>query len=331
MRNIILAIESSCDETAFALIDEKGNVIADVVNSQAQIFETIGGVIPEMASRMHVENIMPLFRQLLVEANISIKDIKLIATTYGPGLIGSLLVGTTFANSLSLMYNIPVLGINHMQAHMYSIYENDNIKYPYLSLIISGGHTELVLAKDCFNFEIIGETCDDALGECYDKVARLMGLGYPGGPKIEKLARNGNPNYDLPNPLNDGSCNFSFSGLKSASLNFFNQAKMKNQKINNNDFACSFQETIALCLKTKLKEGIKKTNPKTISVVGGVSCNKFIQNELKKIDPNILFPSKKLATDNAIMVGKLAYLQSKNKKFNFLIPKPNLETDKIWN
>ena len=331
MRNIILAIESSCDETAFALIDENGEVIGDVVNSQAKIFEEIGGVVPEMASRMHVENIMPLFKQLLKETNITINDIKLIATTYGPGLIGSLLVGTTFANSLSLMYDIPVLGINHMQAHMYSVYQNNNIKYPYLSLIISGGHTELVLAKDCFNFEIIGETQDDALGECYDKVARLIGLGYPGGPKIEKLAQNGKNTYQLPNPLNDGSCNFSFSGLKSASLNLFNQAKMKNQEINKEDFACSFQSVVIDCLTTKLKQAIVLTNPKTISVVGGVSCNQFIKKELLKINSNILFPEKYLATDNAIMVGKLAYLQMKNQKKEFLIPKPNLETETIWN
>lgn len=333
MKEIILAIESSCDETAMCLIDRDKNIIAHKVNSQAQDFKHIGGVVPELASRKHVDNIFYVFNELLEDANLTIKDINYIAVTTGPGLIGALLVGVNFANSLSLLYDIPIIAINHMQAHIYAITKDKEILFPHLSLIISGGHTDLVYLENQLDFNLIGQTKDDAVGECFDKVARIFDLGYPGGPKIEQLAKEGYHSYDLPLPLNDGSLDFSFSGLKSACFNLINQAKMKNQEININDFCKSFQDTVIDILSIKLEQAIKQYQPQSISVVGGVSCNNAIRTALSSLSENVIFPDKELTTDNAMMVGLLAtyYLDNNVKLHKYINANPTINVEYTWN
>ena len=332
MKKYILAIETSCDETAMAIIDRDFNIICHVVNSQAEEFETIGGVVPELSSRMHVDNIFYVYNEILKRAKIKIDDIDAIAVTYGPGLVGSLLVGVNFANSLSLLYGKKIIPVNHMQGHIYSILKDNKIKYPHLSLIISGGHTELVKVIDEMTFEILGQTQDDAVGESFDKVARLLGLGYPGGPKIEKLALKGKANYKLPIPMNNETLDFSFSGLKSAAFNLSNQMKMKNIEINKNDFARSFQDTIIKSLTSKLKRAINQEKPMSVSVVGGVSCNKAIQNAMLELDGNIIFPQKELSTDNAMMIALTAVLMEKNgiETYKNVNANPTLTVEDKW-
>ena len=333
MKEIILAIESSCDETAMCLIDRDKNIIAHKVNSQAQDFKHIGGVVPELASRKHVDNIFYVFNELLEEANLTIKDINYIAVTTGPGLIGALLVGVNFANSLSLLYDIPIIAINHMQAHIYATTKDKEISFPHLSLIISGGHTDLVYLENQLDFNLIGQTKDDDVGEWVDKVARIFDLGYPGGPQIEQLAKEGYHSYDLPLPLNDGSLDFSFSGLKSACFNLINQAKMKNQEININDFCKSFQDTVIDILSIKLEQAIKQYQPQSISVVGGVSCNNAIRTAFSSLSENVIFPDKELTTDNAMMVGLLAtyYLDNNVKLHKYINANPTINVEYTWN
>jgi len=250
---MILAIETSCDETSMAIINEDKKIISHIIYSQADIFKELGGVVPEMASRLHEEKIFSVYHQTLEQANITIKDIKAIAVTYGPGLVGSLLNGVNFANSLSLIHNLPIIKVDHMEAHIMAIAIENKITFPHLSLIVSGGHTQLVLVDEELNFEVLGQTLDDAVGESYDKVSRLLELGYPGGPVIDKLASQGKVTYKLPIPMDNEEADFSFSGLKSASFNLVNQAKMKNEEINKEDFAASFQEVAITSLINKLK------------------------------------------------------------------------------
>ncbi len=333
MEKLILAIETSCDETAMCIIDTNKKVYAHVVNSQAQAFESLGGVVPELASRMHVDNIFYVFLETLQQANVTIQDIDYIAVTTGPGLIGSLLVGINFANSLALLYNIKLIPINHMQAHIYANSLTTDLIYPHLALIISGGHSDLVYLDKPLHFQLIGQTLDDALGETYDKIARLLGLSYPGGPIIEKKAQLGTCEYQLPMPKKDQSLDFSFSGLKAACYNLVNHLKMKQQDININNFCASFQNTINNILLYKLQLALQQYDVKQISVSGGVSCNQSIQATLKAHFDNIIFPNKALSTDNALMVGLLAvnYLNNNQaifkKQLNAL---PNINVEYQW-
>lgn len=306
MKKLILAIESSCDETAMCIIDTNKNILAHVVNSQADDFKQLGGVVPELASRKHVDNIFYVYEAVLKQANITINDIDYIAVTSGPGLIGSLLVGVNFANSLSTLYGIPLIPINHMQGHIYAITKNQEVEFPHLSLIISGGHTDLVYLKKPLDFELVGQTLDDACGESFDKIAKLLDLGYPGGPRVEQLALTGTNNIKLPQPKKDDSLNFSFSGLKSACFNYVNQQRMKNEEINVNDFCASFQQTVIDTLVYKLDLAQKTYKPKQISVVGGVSNNKAIKVAINDNFENVIFPKPELTTDNAAMIGLLA-------------------------
>lgn len=307
---VILAIETSCDETAMCIIDTNNNVLAHVVNSQANDFASLGGVVPELASRKHVDNIFYVYQEVLYQAQKSIEEIDYIAVTYGPGLIGSLLVGVNFANSLSLLYNKPIIPVNHMQGHIYAISMDHEITYPHLSLIVSGGHTDLVYLQQPNSFKLLGQTQDDACGECFDKVAKLLDLPYPGGPFIEQLAQTGSiDSYQLPIPKQDDSYDFSFSGLKAACYNLVNQAQMKQEVIDRSNFCASFQYVAITSLLKKLFLAKNNLQPASISIVGGVSCNQYLRQEAKRIDKNIIFPDKALTTDNAMMIGLVATMQ----------------------
>ena len=234
----ILAIESSCDETSFSIIKNGKIDIATSISSQIDVHKNYGGVVPEIASREHLKNFIFVLKEVLDKSNLEIKDMDAIAVTYGPGLIGSLLIGVEIAKTLSLIYKKPLIAVNHMIGHIYSNNLNTDFHFPALVLIVSGGHTDLVLMEDHMKFKLIGSTLDDAVGECYDKVARLMNLEYPGGPKVDKLSKLGERTYDLPKPLNDNSCNFSFSGLKSAVLNLVNKENMNGNPIIKENLAC---------------------------------------------------------------------------------------------
>ncbi len=270
---IILAIETSCDETSIAIIDGDNKLHSLVTNTQMEVFAEIGGVVPEMASRMHVDNILPIYQQALTEAKMTIDDIDCLAVTSGPGLVGALLIGVNFAKTLALVHNKPLISVNHLHGHIHALDLEHEVKYPHLALIVSGGHTELIYMAKRGSYQKVGQTLDDAAGESYDKVARILGVGYPGGPVIDRLAKDGQDTYDLPMPKNDGSLDFSFSGLKSASFNTANIAKMKGQEINHNDFACSFQTRVVTTLINKMELAINQYNPFNFSFLGVVSYN----------------------------------------------------------
>lgn len=314
MSEYLLAIETSCDETSISILKDN-EVISLVTNTQIDSFEEIGGVVPELASRMHTHNILYVYAQALKEAKVSIKDIDVICVTNGPGLIGALLIGVNFAKTLSLIHDIKLIEINHLHGHIYSSTIDNEITYPHLSLIVSGGHTELIYLEKELSYKKLGSTLDDAAGECFDKVARLLDLGYPGGPKIDNLAKNGSPTYDLPIPKNDDSFDFSFSGLKSASYNLNNTLNMKNEKLNKEDFACSFQSIVIQSLLNKFEMAYNQYKPNSISVVGGVSANSYLREQFLEKYPNIIFPDKKYTSDNAAMIAKVGWLKYKNNKF----------------
>lgn len=315
----ILAIESSCDETSFSIIKNGKIDIATSISSQIDVHKNYGGVVPEIASREHLKNFIFVLKEVLDKSNLEIKDMDAIAVTYGPGLIGSLLIGVEIAKTLSLIYKKPLIAVNHMIGHIYSNNLNTDFQFPALVLIVSGGHTDLVLMEDHMKFKVIGSTLDDAVGECYDKVARLMNLEYPGGPKVDKLSKLGKKTYDLPKPLNDNSCNFSFSGLKSAVLNLVNKENMKGNPIIKEDLACSFQETVKETFYNKIMIALNKYNPKAIYLAGGVSSNSGIREIVEKIakENNLIYsyPELKYCTDNAAMIGAAAYYYYINNKF----------------
>ena len=312
----LLAIESSCDETACAIIDEDLNVLSSVVTSQIDVHARFGGVIPEVASRMHVEQISTIIKSAVEQANISIDDVDAIAYTIGPGLIGSLHVGGIGAKSLAFFYNKPLIGVHHLKGH---IFINELIKplqYPMMALVVSGGHTELVYIEDDQNFKIIGTTLDDAIGEAYDKVARVMHEDYPGGPVIDRLAKEGKPNYQLPTPKVDG-LNFSFSGLKNAVLQLAIKEEKLGHEINKNDLAYAFQETALHLLVNKTKKALEMYPCKSVVLAGGVACNsrlrELMQEEIKDVD--LILPPLKYCTDNALMIAVAGMHYLKNQKF----------------
>lgn len=312
---IILAVETSCDETSIAIIDGSNKLHSLVTNTQMEVFAEIGGVVPEMASRMHVDNILPIYNQALKEANMTIDDIDCIAVTNGPGLVGALLIGVNFAKTLAMVHNKPIIGVNHLHGHIHALDLEHEVKYPHLSLIVSGGHTELIYMPKRGEYQKIGQTLDDAAGESYDKVARILGVGYPGGPVIDKLAQTGTDRYDLPLPKNDGSLDFSFSGLKSASFNSANIAKMKGQEINNADFACSFQTRVVTTLVNKLELAKEQYNPVQLSIVGGVSANSELKKQAKLRLGDVIIPSLTYSTDNAAMIASSALVNYELNNF----------------
>lgn len=315
----ILAVESSCDETSVSIIKNGYKDIATIINTQIDIHTKYGGVVPEVASRLHLENITMVINECMEKANMKFEDIDAFACTYAPGLLGSLLVGVEATKALSYIYKKPFIAVNHMMGHIYANMIGNHLEYPLLSLIISGGHTDLILMKSEDSFEYLGQTLDDAIGEAYDKVARILNLPYPGGPNVEKYALEGKPTYKMPNILNDDSFNFSFSGIKSHINNLVHNEKQRGHEVNEYDIASSFQTCVTSHLVDKTKKALLKYNLNTLLISGGVASNSYIRESLKEMCDSIgvrmHMPPKKYCTDNAAMIGAAAYVLYKNKKF----------------
>ena len=314
MKDIItLAVESSCDETAVAVLKNGREILSNVINTQIELHKKFGGVVPEVASRKHIENIDVVLEEALTEANITLNDIDHIAVTYGPGLAGALLVGLYHAKALAFTLNKPLVGVNHIEGHVSANYiEHKDLKPPFITLIVSGGHTHLVEVKDYGEYEILGRTRDDASGEAFDKIARAMGLGYPGGPIIDRLAKQGNKNaIDFPRAFLDDGYDFSFSGLKSSALNYLNAKKMKNEEIVVEDVCASFQEAAVEVLSKKAIKAAKEKGYATIALAGGVASNSALREKItelgKKNNIDIKYPPLILCTDNAAMIGCAGY------------------------
>ena len=315
----ILAIETSCDETSIAIIKNGNEVVAISILTQMDTHAKFGGVVPEIASRMHTENITMVLEDVMNKANMKISDIDAIAVTYKPGLMGSLLVGIEFAKTLAYVYNKPLIKVNHLIGHIYANAINNKLEFPLLALVVSGGHTELVIMKDDYQFELLGSTLDDAIGEAFDKVARILNIPYPGGPGIEKLALQGKCTYELPKPVMDNSYNFSYSGLKSYIINLVHNETQRGNIIRQADLACSFQTVAVDELARKLELAIKNTGIKNVIIAGGVSANKYLRNEITKVvernSAKVSIPEFKYCTDNAAMIGAAAYPLYLKKEF----------------
>lgn len=311
MDTYILAIESSCDETSVSIIKNGTEEISTVVLSQMNTHAAYGGVVPEIASRMHIENITIVIEETLRKADMQMDQITAIAVTYGPGLIGSLLIGLMAAKTLALIYNKPLIPVHHIAGHIYANNLVKPLKFPLIALVVSGGHTDLIYMKENYSFEKLGGTLDDAVGECYDKVARVLNIPYPGGSLVDKLAAEGNDTYNLPLPLNDNSYNFSFSGIKSAVINLAHNEKQRGKEINKADMATSFQNRVVEILTKKTFHALKEYNVNNLIVAGGVAANKGLRNKLNTIakenNINIIVPEIKYCTDNAAMIGAAAY------------------------
>lgn len=311
---IILAIETSCDETSVAIIKDK-KVLSNIIASQIKLHQQYGGVVPELAARAHSENIAIVLQTAIKKSKISLADIDLIAYTNTPGLISCLHVGKVIAQTIAVYLEKPLLPCNHLVGHLYATIIENEWEFPVLGLLVSGGHTQLMLANEHLNFTVLGQTLDDAVGECFDKVARMLGLKYPGGPEIERIAKLGKPIYKLPLPKNDNSLDFSFSGLKSACANIIDKEK-NNLQVNN--FASSFQTTVIQVLINKIEIALKKYNPKTLVLVGGVSANQqlrlaVLNLKVKYSNLKIIVPKLEYCTDNAAMIAVLASYQIEYK------------------
>lgn len=322
---LVLGIESSCDETSCAIVKNGREVLSNVINSQIKIHEKFGGVVPEIASRSHVEVISRVVKEALEEAKITFDDVDVVACTYGPGLVGALLVGVSYAKALSYAINKPLVGTNHIEGHIAANYiTHPDLKPPFLCLVISGGHTHLVHIKNYKEFEILGKTRDDAIGEAFDKVARVIGLGYPGGPKVDKLAKEGENNIKIPKTHFD-NLDFSFSGIKTAIINMHH----KNPDINKADLCASFEATVTEILIENTLKAAKKLNINKIALAGGVSANSYIREkfiELEKTNQmQIYYPKPILCTDNAAMIASSGYYNYINGKIS------NLELNAIPN
>lgn len=335
---IILAIESSCDETACSIIKEK-EVLSSVVASQIDIHKRFGGVVPEIASRNHILSIQNVVNQALQEADYSIHEIDAIAVTYGAGLPGALLVGVSFAKALAFSAQKPLIAVNHIRGHIAVNYLiNKELEFPYLALVISGGHTAIIRAESETKFNIIAETQDDACGECFDKVARVLGLEYPGGPNIEKLSKNGKYNIFFKEPMQEkDGCNFSFSGLKTQVINYVHKLEQNKQEFKKEDVAMSFQMTVVNMLVNNLKKALKDNNDiKSIVLSGGVASNIFIRDNIEKEFSKkykIFYPPLKYCTDNAVMIAAealtLIRTNSTNNQDITLDAESNLEIETI--
>ena len=313
---LILAIESSCDETAAAVVKNGREVLSNVINTQIAIHTEYGGVVPEIASRKHIENINPVIRKALEDAGVTLDDIDAIGVTYGPGLVGALLVGVAEAKAIAFAKNKPLVGVHHIEGHISANYvENKELEPPFVALVVSGGHTHLVKVNDYGEYEIVGRTRDDAAGEAFDKVARAIGLGYPGGPKIDKLAKEGNPDaIEFPRAhVDDAPYDFSFSGIKSAVLNYINSANMQGKEINRADVAASFQKAVVDALVSRAVRMAKECGMDKLAIAGGVASNSAlraaIQEACAKNNIGFYSPSPILCTDNAAMIGAAAYYE----------------------
>ncbi len=313
---LILAIESSCDETATAVVKNGREVLSNVISSQIALHTLYGGVVPEIASRKHIEKINQVIQEALDEAQVTLDDIDAIGVTYGPGLVGALLVGVAAAKAISYAKKIPLVGVHHIEGHISANYiENKDLEPPFLCLVVSGGHTHLVKVADYGKYEILGRTRDDAAGEAFDKVARAIGLGYPGGPKIEKAAREGDP-MAIPFPkakVNDNPYDFSFSGVKSAVLNYINGCKMKNIEIVPADIAASFQKAVTDVLIAHAMHAAEEFKIDKLAIAGGVASNSVLREGMRaaceKRGISFYHPSPIFCTDNAAMIGAAAYYE----------------------
>jgi len=312
----ILAIESSCDETAAAVVKNGREVLSNVISSQIALHTQYGGVVPEIASRKHIEKINQVIEEALTEANMELEQMDAIGVTYGPGLVGALLVGVAEAKAISYAANIPLVGVHHIEGHVSANYiEHPDLEPPFLCMIVSGGHTHLVIVKEYGEYEIVGRTHDDAAGEAYDKVARAIGLGYPGGPKIDKLAQEGNPSaIPFPRAQVEGCpYDFSFSGLKSAVLNYLNGCQMKGEEINTADVAASFQQSVIDVLVGHSMDAIEKYELDKFAIAGGVASNASLRQAFEeacaKKSVEFFLPPPVLCTDNAAMIGAAAYYE----------------------
>ena len=307
----ILGIESSCDETSVSVVKNGTEELATVISSQIDIHKDFGGVVPEIASRHHVKNITMVLEECLEKANMTMEQIDAIAITYGPGLIGSLLIGLEAAKTLAWLYQKPLIPVHHIAGHIYANSLVRPLKFPLLALVVSGGHTELIEMTNHYKFKKLGGTLDDAIGECYDKVARVMNLEYPGGPKLDKLSKEGKPTYKLPIPLHDDSYNFSFSGLKSAVINLAHNEKQRGEELRQADLAASFQKVAVESVVSKTKKAIEDKNIKYLIVAGGVAANQILRSEIEKLAEEegieMSVPPMKYCTDNAAMIAAAGY------------------------
>ena len=315
----ILAIESSCDETAAAVVRNGREVLSNIISSQIDLHKLYGGVVPEIASRKHIEKINQVIEEALLEAKCTLDDIDAVAVTYGPGLVGALLVGVAEAKAIAYARNLPLIGVHHIEGHISANYiENKELEPPFLCLVVSGGHTHLVCVEDYGKYKILGKTKDDAAGEAFDKVARAIDLGYPGGPKIDKLAKEGDPNaIEFPRAhVGDSVYDFSFSGVKSAVLNYINGCKMKQIEYNRADIAASFQKAVTDVLVDHAMIGVENYGLKKLAIAGGVASNFALRAAMGQAcqERGIEFyhPSPILCTDNAAMIGAAGYYDYKN-------------------
>ena len=313
----ILGIESSCDETAVSVVKNGRIVLSNVINTQIPIHTVYGGVVPEIASRNHIDNISDVTKKAIEDSNINLNQINAVACTYGPGLVGALLVGLSYGKALSYALKKPLVGVNHIQGHIAANYITHlDLEPPFLCVMMSGGNTQIVHVKDYLDFEVLGRTKDDAIGEAFDKVARVIGLGYPGGPKIDKMAVNGKPNIELPKTHIEGM-DFSFSGIKTAVINLHH----KEPDINKENLCASFEKAVTEMLMEKVKLAIEKTDSKKIVLAGGVSANTYIRSEFETLQNQgikVYMPDLKLCTDNAAMIASAGYYNYINGKIDDL-------------
>ena len=333
---ITLAVETSCDETALALYDSEEGVIGDVLLSQAKVHSPFGGVVPELSAREHTRNLLPLLDLLLKKSSFDLKEVDFVSFTLTPGLILSLVVGVSFAKAIAYTFKKPLVPVHHLEGHIYSVFLERKVEYPFVALIVSGGHTDLYLVEDFGRYRFLGGTLDDAVGESYDKVAKMLGLGYPGGPIIDRLAREGKPLYKLPRPMLDKEdLNMSFSGLKTAVMNLLRREK----EIRGKDVAASFQEAVVDILVSKSVRALRETGVSRLVVVGGVSANSRLREEFQRVSEEEGFelhiPPLRLSTDNALMI---AYAGTERFRRGVVAPQdinaePNLpleEFGKLW-
>ena len=316
---LILAVESSCDETAASVVKNGREVLSNIISSQIELHKLYGGVVPEIASRKHIEKINQVIEEALKEANVTLDDLDAVAVTYGPGLVGALLVGVSAAKAIAYAKKLPLVGVHHIEGHISANYiENKDLEPPFICLVVSGGHTHLVVVRDYGKYEIIGHTRDDAAGEAFDKVARAIGLGYPGGPKIDKLSKEGNPEaIAFPKAkMADSPYDFSFSGLKSAVLNYLNGCKMKNIPVVEADVAASFQKAVVDVLVEHSMRAVKKYGFDKFAIAGGVASNSTLRNAMEQACRcrriHFYHPSLIFCTDNAAMIGAAAYYEYRN-------------------
>lgn len=319
---LTLAIESSCDETSAAVLSGGRTILSNIISTQIPVHQKFGGVVPEIASRKHIVNIMPVIDEALRKAEVQLTDIDQVAVTYGPGLVGALLVGVSAAKALAFSLDKPLIGVNHLEGHIFANFlAHKDLKPPFIALVVSGGHTSLVHMKDYNSFSLLGQTRDDAAGEAFDKVARVMGLPYPGGPQIDKLAKEGNPEaIDFPQALKEkGNFEFSFSGLKSAVLNYLNSMQQKGIIVNKADVAASFQRAVIDILIEKALQAVKNAKLDTLVLAGGVAANSALEERLKDAADRekiqFYYPDRILCTDNAAMIGCRGYYQSRIQDF----------------